>query len=287
MPLVQPLTQGFSFLRFGKHRPSKFRFSKLLPLLLIVIAVYCFLELAWPKRFLLPGLFGESVFCVNTPDKVLALTFDDGPDPVYTRAISQTLLDYQAQGTFFVLGKHSAKYPQIVRTLEKQGHEIANHTWHHYNLNSKFKDSIYREIRETDILISQLISRDNVHFRPPFGRAGFVVTNVLKQIKKPIIFWDVDLQDWRGKSAAEMMKIFENNFHNGSIILLHDSDGVAKGGVYASRHNTVEVVEEILKAYTPQGYEFVTISELLKRGTVVKVQERCLKQFSNNKDGRE
>ncbi len=97
-------------------------------------------------------------------------------------------------------------------------------------------------------------------------------------MRKPIIFWDVDLQDWRGKSAAEMMKIFENNFHNGSIILLHDSDGVAKKGVYASRHNTVEVVEEILKAYTPQGYKFVTISELLKRGTVVKVQERCLKQ---------
>ncbi|TAE59118.1 MAG: hypothetical protein EAZ87_10855 [Nostocales cyanobacterium] len=278
MPLMKPLTQEFSFLGFGKHRSSKFRFSKLLPLLLILIAIYLFLELAWPKRFLLPVLFGESVFCVNTPDKVLALTFDDGPDPVYTRAISQILLDYEAQGTFFVLGKHSEKYPQIVRTLQKQGHEIGNHTWHHYNLNSKFNDTIYQEISETDILIDKLISPDNVYFRPPFGRAGFAVTNVLKQIHKPIIFWDVDLQDWHGKSAAEMMKIFENNFHNGSIVLLHDSDGTAKKGVYASRHNTLEVVEKILKVYTPQGYEFVTISELLKRGNAVKVKERCFQK---------
>jgi peptidoglycan/xylan/chitin deacetylase (PgdA/CDA1 family) len=278
MPLMKPLTQGFSFLRFGKHRPSKFRFSKLLPLLLIVITIYCFLELAWPKRFVLPSLFGESVFCVNTPDKVLALTFDDGPDPVYTRAIAQTLSDYQAQGTFFVLGKHSKMYPQIVQSLQQQGHQIANHTWNHYNLNSKFKDTIYKEITETDILINQLISPHNIYFRPPFGRAGFMVTDVLKQIHKPVIFWDVDLQDWLGKSAAEMMKIFENNFHNGSIILLHDSDGLAKGGVYANRHHTVEVVEEILKTYIPLGYEFVTVSELLKRGNVVKVKERCLKK---------
>jgi peptidoglycan/xylan/chitin deacetylase (PgdA/CDA1 family) len=97
-------------------------------------------------------------------------------------------------------------------------------------------------------------------------------------MQKPMIFWDVDLQDWRGNSTAEMMNIFEHNFHNGSIILLHDSDGVARGGVYANRENTVEVVEEILSAYTPLGYEFVTISELLNRGTIVRAKNLCLKR---------
>ena len=269
---------GFSSLTFGKHSQAKLRFSQLLPLFLTAIAIYFFLNFAWPQRFLLPSLFGESVFCVNTPDKVLALTFDDGPDPVYTRAIAQTLLDYQAKGTFFVLGKHSQKYPQIVQSLAKQGHEIGNHTWSHYNLNTKSSDSIYQEVIETDTLINNLDSQNNIYFRPPFGRAGFLVTNVLKRMQKPIIFWDVDLQDWRGKSSTEMMKIFAQNFHNGSIILLHDSDGVAKEGLYASRHNTVEVVERILGSYTPQGYQFVTISELLKRGTIVKSPSICLKR---------
>ena len=277
MHLPKPFSQRFSSLRLRKHSKTKVKFAKLLPLLWLVIGIYCFLNFAWPQRFLLPTVFGESVFCVNTPDKVLALTFDDGPDPVYTRAIAQTLLDYQGHGTFFVLGKHSQQYPYIIRSLEKQGHEIANHTWNHYNLNSQMQNSIYREVTQTDALINQLGYSHKIYFRPPFGRAGLFVTNVLKQMQKPIIFWDVDLQDWRGNSAGEMMNIFEKSFHNGSIILLHDSDGVAKGGVYASRHNTVEVVERILSTYTPQGYKFVTVSELLKRGTMVKSVNMCLK----------
>ncbi len=278
MQLRKRFRMGFSSRSLRKHGQAKLRFSQLLPLFWTIIAIYCFLTFAWPQRFLLPSLFGEAVFCVNTPDKVLALTFDDGPDPVYTRAIAQTLLDYQAKGTFFVLGRHSQKYPQIVQSLAKQGHEIGNHTWNHYNLNSKFSDLIHQEVAITDTLINQLSSSNHIYFRPPFGRANFLVTNVLKGMQKPIIFWDVDLQDWRGKSTTEMMNILEKDFHNGSIILLHDSDGVAKGGVYANRQNTVEVVEKILSYYTPQGYEFLTISELLKRGTIVKSQDICLKR---------
>jgi peptidoglycan-N-acetylglucosamine deacetylase len=275
--LNKPFPSRLFSLGFGKNGKPKLRFPKILPLLLIVIAIYCFLTFTWPKRFLLPTLFGESVFCVNTPDKVLALTFDDGPDPVYTRAISQILLDYQAQGTFFVLGKHSQKYPEIVQSLQKQGHEIGNHTWNHYNLNSKFQRTIYQEVADTDTLINQLIASNNLYFRPPFGRAGMLVTNVLKKMQKPIVFWDVDLQDWRGTSTTKMMDILADNLHNGAIILLHDSDGVRKKGISASRHQTVEVVEKILRFYTPQGYEFVTISELLKRGTIVKTHDLCLK----------
>lgn len=278
MDLLKALTQDFFLLGSNKHGQAKLKLNNLLVLLLMVVAIYCILTFAWPKRFLLPAWFGDAVFCVNTPQKLLALTFDDGPDPVYTRAIAQILLDYQAKGTFFVLGKHSAKYPKIVQSLQKQGHEIANHTWSHDNLNGQFYDSIHREISTTDTLIHQLGYSNNVYFRPPFGRAALLVTNVLKGMHKPIIFWDVDLQDWRAKSTTEMMNIFTQNFHNGSIILLHDSDGVARGGVYASRHNTVKVVEEILSAYIPQGYEFVTISELLQRGTVVKVKNMCGKK---------
>ncbi|MBI1240082.1 polysaccharide deacetylase family protein [Umezakia ovalisporum] len=278
MHLLKRFHPRFFCLGLATNGQGKLKFSSLLPFLLMVVGIYCFLNFAWPQRFLLPAFFGESVFCVNSPDKVLALTFDDGPDPVYTIAIAETLLNYEAKGTFFVLGKHSQKYPQIVQYLAKQGHEIANHTWNHNNLNSKFSDLIYWEIAETDNLIHELGYSSHVYFRPPFGRAGLFVTKVLRRMQKPMIFWDVDLQDWRGNSTAEMMNIFEHNFHNGSIILLHDSDGVARGGVYANRENTVEVVEEILSAYTPLGYEFVTISELLNRGTIVRAKNLCLKR---------
>lgn len=86
------------------------------------------------------------------------------------------------------------------------------------------------------------------------------------------------MQDWRGTSSTKMMDILADNLHNGAIILLHDSDGVRRKGIYASRDNTVEVVEKILSSYTRQGYEFVTISELLTRGTIVKTHDLCLKK---------
>ena len=221
-------------------------------------------EWFWPNRHLVPWVFGESIYKVSTSEKLVALTFDDGPDPRYTEEISQILADAGARSTFFVLGRHAEKYPEILDVLVQHEHELGNHSWNHSSLRLKSPKTIRSELESTDQLLRSRGYDKDILFRSPYGHSLFVLPQILRQRQQANILWTVQLNDWKPERPAIMMTLLEPEFDNGAIILLHDGDGESEG---ADRSNTVEVVKLILAKYIPMGYRFVTVSELLARGT--------------------
>jgi len=108
---------------------------------------------------------------VQTAEKVVALTFDDGPDPRYTQDIGHILVEAGATGTFFVMGRHVAQHPEVVQTLMAQGHELGNHTWSHPSLRLKSPQMIREELESTDQLLRDLGYTAPIPFRAPYGHS--------------------------------------------------------------------------------------------------------------------
>ena len=220
---------------------------------------------------MLPAIAGEAIYCTTTSERYIALTFDDGPHPVYTRAIEQLLNEYQAEATFFVIGEHANQYSSIIASLVNSGHEVGNHTLSHPDLNLQLPVSIMNQIYQTDSILQDILGEGEFLFRPPYGHANLPVMYSLKAMNRKIIFWNIDLFDWTGKSSEDMFQIFEANIHPGSIVLLHDSSITDP----VDRTNTVEVVEKILRKYTDLGYEFVTLSAMLNNSKEVSSSKFC------------
>jgi peptidoglycan/xylan/chitin deacetylase (PgdA/CDA1 family) len=229
----------------------------------IALFVILFNNVLWPNRYLAPWLFGEGFYKINTTEKVVALTFDDGPDPRYTAEIGQILADAEAPSTFFVMGRHAEQHPEIVQTLMAQGHELGNHTWSHPSLRLMSPQAIRDELESTDHLLRELGYTKPIPFRSPYGHSLFVLPQVLRQRQQANVLWTVQMNDWKPEDPDVMMELLAPKFESGAIILLHDGDGESEG---ADRANTVTVVRQILETYQAQGYQFVTVSELLTRG---------------------
>ncbi|MEO1298559.1 MAG: polysaccharide deacetylase family protein [Cyanobacteria bacterium J06636_16] len=246
----------------SKRLPRRWRHcgTVLSAAVLVILLAY----LGWPNRYLLPGIFGEEIYRVQTSEKLVALTFDDGPDPRYTQQISQLLADAGARSTFFVLGRHAAQHPELLDVLVQDGHELGNHTWTHPSLRLKSPQTIRAELESTDRFLRAQGYDQPIPFRSPYGHSLFMLPYVLKQRQQPNILWTVQLEDWKPEEPDVMMALLEPKFSHGAIILLHDGDGESEGG---DRSNTVEVVRLILEKYLPMGYRFVTVSELLASGT--------------------
>lgn len=230
----------------------------------IALFIYLFDAVLWPSRYQAPWLFGDAYYQVQTDEKLVALTFDDGPDPRYTATIGQMLADAGAKGTFFILGRHAAAHPDIVQTLMAQGHELGNHTWNHRTLKLKTLQTIRNEIEPTDRLLRDLGYTAPIPFRSPYGHSWLALPQVLKQRQQANILWTVQMNDWKPEDPDVMMALLAPKFGNGAIVLMHDGDGESEG---ADRRNTVILVQQILEKYQAEGYRFVTVSELLAHGT--------------------
>lgn len=264
---MQPTVE--SLLKFRKPRQrSRLRWLRFIAVMgAIVLFILLFDRVLWPNRYLAPVFFGDAFYKVQTSGKLVALTFDDGPDPRYTEEIGQILADAGAQGTFFVLGAHAAQHPEIVRTLMAQGHEIGNHTWSHPSLKLKSPATIRQELESTDNLLRKLGYTAPIHFRSPYGHSWFTLPEVLKQRQQANVLWTVQMNDWKPEKPDVMMRLLAPKFGSGAIVLMHDGDGESEG---ADRSNTVILVKQILERYQAEGYQFVTVSELLKHGQPVR-----------------
>lgn len=180
--------------------------------------------------------------------KKVALTFDDGPDPVHTLEILSLLDQYQARATFFVLGNRVDFYPSIIQEMADKGHEIGNHTWNHKDLTKLSSDKIKNEINKTSNAIKAVIGEGPQLYRPPYGAINDQVRGATNL--KPVL-WTVDPQDWLHRDATKVFNHVKANVTDGSIVLMHD--------IYGS---TVEAVGKILSYLAAEGYQFVTVSEL-------------------------
>lgn len=182
--------------------------------------------------------------------KRVALTFDDGPHPIYTEEILKLLKKYNAKATFFMLGSNVEKYPEIAAKIAEEGHELGNHTWNHHDMTAHDHENIAAEIAETNKVIEKATGEKPTLFRPPYGAMNEQLKTAIKMMP---VMWTVDTLDWKASTPEEIVETVRNNVEDGSIILLHDIHEV-----------TVEALDLILKYLDGEGFDFVRVSDLEK-----------------------
>jgi len=219
--------------------------------------------LIWLKSSRAPQIFGVAINRIKTTDKVVAITYDDGPNPPYTDQILQVLHDLDVKATFFVLGKELEKHPEYVEKIASQEHDIGNHSWSHEQLIFKSPTFIKNEIYKTDTLIKSLGYQKAIHFRAPYGRKLFILPWILSSQNRTHILFDVAPDDWECPSVDVIVSRVMQNVKPGSILLFHD--GCGDDGGCNDRSQTVQATRIIIEKLTADGYNFLTVSQLLAK----------------------
>ena len=182
--------------------------------------------------------------------KHIALTFDDGPNPKVTKQILDLLEKYNAKATFFMLGSRVQYYPKLVQEVRDDGHEIGNHTWNHPVLTKLESAQILREFNSTEEAIFNVLGQHSTVFRPPYGAMNERVKGL---IPIPAVNWTIDTLDWKHRDASQLLPIIQHSMHNNAIILMHDI-----------HQSTADGLESVLVYLQQEGYEFLTVSEILQ-----------------------
>lgn len=214
----------------------------------------------WLKSHRSPQLFGRCVHRVDTSEKVIALTFDDGPS-ADTKEILNVLRLHEVPATFFILGKNAEQFPELVRQIHEEGHDIGNHSYSHQPLIFKSLVFIQEEIEKTDQIIKQSGYQGTIHFRAPYGRKLIGLPWVLYKSKRPHILFDVIPDDWATPGVDTIVNRILAQTKPGSIILCHDGNG---DNVGQDRSQTIQAIPIVIQELRAAGYQFVTISKLLK-----------------------
>lgn len=185
--------------------------------------------------------------------KYVALTFDDGPSSSVTPRVLKYLDQYNAVATFYMLGNQVKANPRIAKDVANRGHEIASHSVSHADLTKLGTNGVDKEFINAKSTIKKITGVTPRTFRPPYGAINQNVKNKAKKYNQPLILWSVDSLDWKYRSKSAVHSRVMNNMHPGAIVLLHDIHST-----------TADALPSILKDLKNQGYEFVTVSELLK-----------------------
>ena len=205
--------------------------------------------------------FGKNIGHLNTSQRVVALTFDDGPHPPYTDRLLDVLAKHGVKATFFMIGNRIEKYPETVRRVIAEGHQIANHSYSHPVLGLRLPGRIRREIERTDSLLRQLGAAEAIMFRAPMLTRFFPVAWVLMKASRTHISCNVWSWDWTTQNPDRIARTVLKKTKPGSIIVLHD--GKAEN-VHANRTGTVKATDLIITKLKREEYQFCTITDGLK-----------------------
>ena len=188
--------------------------------------------------------------------KRIAITFDDGPHPRKTAEVLSVLAEYSVRATFFVVGENAKYYPDLVMREAAEGHEIGNHNYHHKPMRQCKEGEGKCEITEASDMIKSITGKAPVLFRPPEGSYSSSTVELARACGCDIVLWNVDTRDWAMSKTEEIVANVKKNVCDGSIILFHDftRDG----------SHTVEALKILLPYLRSEGYEFVTVSELIR-----------------------
>ncbi len=202
---------------------------------------------------------GAIVWDVCVREKLLALTFDDGPSPTFTREILDLLAKYNAKATFFVMGKQAQMYPEIVLREHREGHEIGNHTYSHPEVNHIPFEELKEDLFQAHQLIAEITGGNMALFRPTSGFYDDKIVKVARLLGYKVVIWTwgQDSRDWTGISGQTIAMRLIKTVKPGNIILFHDQGG--------NRSNTITALNIILPVLTRQGYHFSTVSGLLQK----------------------
>lgn len=179
---------------------------------------------------------------------MIALTFDDGPNPEYTRRILDALEANYAKATFFVVGTSAEKHPEMLQEILSSGCELGNHTYHHKDLTKLDLGDVINEVDRVNRIAIEVTGQGTTLIRPPYGAYN---DDVLSVMEEPVILWDLDTLDWENRNAEAIVQRVLDNVSDGDIILMHD--------IYDS---TAEAAEILIPKLKEMGYQMVTISEM-------------------------
>ena len=196
---------------------------------------------------------------VVVADKTIALTFDDGPDAIYTDMILDVLKEKDVKATFFLIGKKMKQYPLVTERIFEEGHCLANHTYSHTDLKGKSFRNVYLSVLQTEQIIDSICGKTMKIFRPPWGHITSEESVNFKRFGFKIVLWDVNSRDFIPNiTVDEIIKNVMAGVGDKKIVLFHDSDYQCKG----SRKNTALALPRIIDLLKEMGYSFVTIDEM-------------------------
>lgn len=194
-----------------------------------------------------------TVMAVKTSTPVVAMTFDDGPHPSLTPKLLDMLKARNLRATFYLIGNRVVTWPDIVKRIADEGHEIGNHSWSHPNLAKHSNASVLSQIDRTTDAIYKVTGRPPVTFRPPYGSFTKRQRLMLYQERNlPTILWSVDPQDWRRPGASVVAKRILKHSRPGAIILSHDIQS-----------GTVKAMPNTFDGLTARGLHFGTVSQMM------------------------
>ncbi len=216
------------------------------------------------KRRVMSALFGSTV-AVRTREKLMALTFDDGPDPQSTPLLLDALARVGAKATFFVIGTRAASHPELVARIAAEGHEIGNHTWDHPSLPTLSRGRVVEQLQRARELLAPLGSK---LMRPPYGDQTPRTYRTARGLGYCVVLWSISSGDWRGESADIVSQRIIDKASPGAIVLMHDSLSSFEDESFRDRGPTIEAAVRVVEALP--DYRFVTVSELLTHGAAVR-----------------
>jgi peptidoglycan/xylan/chitin deacetylase (PgdA/CDA1 family) len=204
-------------------------------------------------------VFGRPLSRLPGQDAVVSLTFDDGPNPRATPRILDVLAREGVAATFFVLGRHAERWPELVRRMADEGHQLGNHGYWHRKLHRRTPGYVREDlVRGTDAIVLASGGHRPRHFRAPHGFRSPWVTPIARGLGQRTIGWSLGVWDSARPGAAEIARRAIEGVRSGSILLLHDGDGYDAEG---DRMQTAEALPLIIDGLRARGFRFATLPD--------------------------
>ena len=206
-------------------------------------------------------LYGRTFIGERRPSRRLALTFDDGPNDPHTLQLLDVLARHNVHATFFMVGSFVEQRPEIARAVADAGHAIGNHTHTHPNLIFRHGSVVRRELQDCERALDHAGVPHDGLFRPPHGGRTPTVLRTARDLGLEPIMWSVTGWDWNPHSPEKIVRLVQRQVLGGDVILLHDG-GQHRIGV--DRSASVRATDLIIQRFKDEGYEFVSIPEMLQ-----------------------
>lgn len=197
-----------------------------------------------------------AIACTRTEKKVVALTFDHSWGNTFTPSILDTLQKNNIKATFFIMGPWAQKYPEVAKRIAADGHEIASHGYRHQNYGDMTKEWVKEDIEKSHALIKEITGVDAKLIRPPNGHYSKQSLKVAEDLGYQTIIWSIDSLDWKNPGRDVIVERVVKRLKPGGIILMHASDTPVQ---------TAEALPILLEKIKAQGYEVVTVGQLLSQ----------------------
>lgn len=223
-------------------------------LLIAILTLMLILFMVWASADVGSNIYLKTICKAETEDKVIALTFDDGPEDAMTEKVLDVLKKYNIQATFFLVGSKVEQYPDIVKRIFEEGHIVANHTYLHsgfFPLSTR--KQVEQELTKCATSIQETIGKRPKLFRMPFGVTNPIIGKVVRSLGFKTIGWSIrSLDTVQGKTREEIAQKVQKELHPGAIILLHDRcDGADV------------LLENIINIAQKNGYTFIALDKMI------------------------